>query len=175
MVIAIRQSDYDQIKYITSSTSFSDNEIMAVYSLANEIIADRKTALENRKLSVIASLILKVTGPLTFFGGLIGFYMDPRGLGAIHAISTGILSLAILAPCAAPFIPKEDRVVLIPITLAGTASAAATYGLIKLEQYFWKRARKIDQELQQALEKAIDCKNLLISTFGADNRSADII
>ena len=53
------------------------------------------------------------------------------------------------------------------MSIGGLAAIAATYGLIKLEKYFWRRASQLDRALQQSLEKALDCKVVLMSVLDA--------
>ena len=169
MVNAIKQSDYSQIKEIGAAASFSEREKYSFISFANERIAECKKDIEHRKACVAASTLLKVTAPLTSFVSLIiGTYLDPRGVGAFFAVPTAIISPAALAILIAPVLEKkDDKLTCVGMSIGGLAAIAATYGLIKLEKYFWRRASQLDRALQQSLEKALDCKVVLMSVLDA--------
>jgi hypothetical protein len=111
---------------------------------------------------VWASLVFKV-----FVGGLgcvPGFYLDQRGLAALLAIPTTMFSVGFLGQAIEFSVdPRlETRLERIATTtmfaLMSALSAGATYGLIKLEKYFWQHEAQIKLELQTVHDKASDCK-----------------
>jgi hypothetical protein len=167
MIIAIKEGNCKQIEAIAQRRSFSESEQNVFGDLANEVFEECKLARGNRRLRVQAGLALKVLTPLLGCWGLVpGACLDPRGIAGMFAILPALLSPLSLALFVVPVANYgDDRAIAAALAIVGSAASAATYGLIKLEKYFWKRAAEIDHELGLRIEKARDCKNLLVELF----------
>jgi hypothetical protein len=160
---AVRESDDILLKQMKKSLSVEKDDQYKLICLANDIIAQKKAAIDYRKFTVDLSIALKLAGPFTVFSSFaIGSYLDPRGLGALGAIVTGMIAVNILSLPKNHFDKEFTEAVSNEITYA---SLVAAVGFLIIEKHLWKRAADFDEKLQQDYDKAIACKALLIRKF----------
>ena len=168
---AIRASSFILFQQAIQNANPSQQEKMALLQAAVETEAARNAEINNHNTKVVISTGLKIFVPGVVFP-IIGFYLDQRGLGILLAatsLAAGIgatIGAGVMAAGSDKGIMGRTIIVGIPIA----ATALATYGSIKLEKYFWQRAREISQKLYSTYDNAVKIKNYLTMLFADETK-----
>ena len=163
MIIAIKSSDCTRIQEIAQSTSFTEQEQQSFLILAQEKLKECRLTRDWRVFNWRASLALKFLAPL--WGKILGFCIDPREIGLVLAVLQASLSVA--AYKVAEHSCDEDLgLVCVGIGISAVVGGCVYY---KLEEWIGKHMDQVDNAVTQAIEKAFDCKVMLIRLYGTHN------